>query len=44
VKFVKNTPEGVVTAVVPDHREIPVGTLKSILRQARLSADQFEGL
>lgn len=44
VKFVKDTPEGVVTAVVPDHREIPVGTLKSILRQARLSADQFESL
>mgnify|MGYP003384894936 FL=1 len=32
------------TAIVPNHREVAVGTLKSILRQAMLSQDEFENL
>lgn len=41
VKFVKITNEGIRTAVVPRHREVAVGTLRSILRQAGLSENEF---
>ena len=44
VKFAKTTPEGIWTAIVPRHREIAVGTLRSILRQAGLSPEEFEAL
>ena len=44
VKFAKQTDEGLRTAIVPRHREITVGTLRSILRQAGLSTDEFEAL
>jgi predicted RNA binding protein YcfA (HicA-like mRNA interferase family) len=44
VKFVKYAVEGVYTAIVPNHREIPVGTLRSILRQAGISPEEFENL
>ena len=44
VKFVKETDDGVLTAIVPRHREVAIGTLRSILRQARLTPRQFEGL
>ena len=44
VKFVRRTEEGVRTATVPRHREVVVGTLRSILRQAGLDWDQFETL
>jgi predicted RNA binding protein YcfA (HicA-like mRNA interferase family) len=44
VKFVRPTDEGVRTAIVPRHREITVGTLRSILRQAGISPDEFERL
>jgi len=43
-KFVKLTREGVITAVVPEHREIAIGTLRSILRQAMITTDEFEKL
>ena len=43
-KFVKRHPEGIITAVVPKHREIAVGTLRSILRQAMLTPEEFENL
>ncbi|HEY8184615.1 MAG TPA: type II toxin-antitoxin system HicA family toxin [Pyrinomonadaceae bacterium] len=43
-KFVKFTPDGVITAIVPEHREIAVGTLRSILRQAMLTPEEFERL
>lgn len=43
-KFVKFTREGVITAVVPEHREIVVGTLRSILRQAGLTPEEFIAL
>jgi len=43
-KFVKVDPEGIITAVVPQHREIAVGTLRSIIRQAMLTPEEFEKL
>lgn len=44
VKFAKETDEGLRTAIVPQHREIATGTLRSILRQAGLNQDEFERL
>ncbi|MBD1921379.1 type II toxin-antitoxin system HicA family toxin [Microcoleus sp. FACHB-831] len=44
VKFAKYTDEGTRTAIVPRYREVTVGTLGSILRQAGISADEFEAL
>jgi predicted RNA binding protein YcfA (HicA-like mRNA interferase family) len=37
----KQTPEGVVGCVVPLHRELAVGTLRGILKQAGLTPDEF---
>ena len=44
VKFAKETTDGLRTAIVPRHREVAVGTLRSILRQAGLGPDEFEAL
>ena len=44
VKFAKRTEDGIRTAVVPRHREVLVGTLRSILRQAGLMVADFEKL
>lgn len=44
VKFVQSGPDGIRTAIVPRHREIATGTLRSILRQAALSTEEFERL
>jgi predicted RNA binding protein YcfA (HicA-like mRNA interferase family) len=44
VKFAKTTSEGILTATVPKHREVAPGTLRSILRQARLSQAEFDRL
>jgi predicted RNA binding protein YcfA (HicA-like mRNA interferase family) len=44
VKFIKSTDEGIRTATVPRHREVAAGTLRSILRQAGITADKFEQL
>jgi predicted RNA binding protein YcfA (HicA-like mRNA interferase family) len=44
VKFAKTTDEGTRTATVPKHREIASDTLRSILRQAGLSEDEFNNL
>lgn len=44
VKFAKNEAQGIRTAIVPHHREVAVGTLRSILRQAGLTLEQFEAL
>ena len=44
VKFVKVTAEETRTAVVPRHREVAIGTLRSILRQAGLSSGEFDRL
>ena len=44
VKFARETEEGTRTAAVPRHSEVAVGTLRSILRQAGLSVEEFESL
>jgi predicted RNA binding protein YcfA (HicA-like mRNA interferase family) len=44
VKFARTTGDGLRTTIVPDHREITVGTLRSILRQAGLTWDEFDAL
>ena len=44
VKFAKQTEQVLRTAVVPRRREVAAGTLRSILRQAGLNWDEFEGL
>ncbi len=44
VKFARTTSEGTRTAIVPDHRELAVGTLRSILRQAGLTPEEFDAL
>jgi len=37
----KSAPEGSVGCVVPLHDEVAIGTLHSILKQAKISADEF---
>ncbi len=44
VKFARQTDQGTRTTIVPQHREIAVGMLRSILRQAGISADDFDAL
>ncbi len=44
VKFARLETTGMRTTIVPQHREISKGTLRSILRQAGLSVDDFEAL
>lgn len=38
----RRTPEGTVTVPVPDHRELRIGTLQSIIRQSGLPRAHFE--
>lgn len=38
----KQTASGTVTVPVPDHREIKIGTLLSIMRQSGLPRGDFE--
>ena len=44
VKFAKTTSTGARVVIVPRHREVQTGTLRSILRQAGLSRNEFESL
>ncbi|MEH2425751.1 MAG: type II toxin-antitoxin system HicA family toxin [Nostoc sp.] len=44
VKFAKFTNQGIRTVIVPHYREITIGTLGSILRQAGISVEEFEVL
>lgn len=44
VKFIRRTEAGVFTAIVPNHREVTVGTLRSALHQAGLTVEEFETL
>ncbi len=37
----KQTAEGEIGCVVPLHKELAVGTLRGILRQAKLSVEEF---
>ena len=38
----KVTMEGTIGCVVPFHKEVALGTLRSILRQASLTSEEFE--
>jgi len=40
VKFVRRLGEVVDTAIVPKKPEVPVGTLRSILRQAHIDSEE----
>ena len=42
VKFAKSTTDRMLTATVPNHREVAPVTLRSILRQAHLTFEEFE--
>jgi predicted RNA binding protein YcfA (HicA-like mRNA interferase family) len=44
IKFIKRTAAGVFTAIVPNHRKVTVGTLRSALHQAGLTVEEFEAL
>ncbi|MBA3615181.1 MAG: type II toxin-antitoxin system HicA family toxin [Actinomycetota bacterium] len=44
VKFARRTESGTRTAIVPRHREVAVGTLRSILRQAGVDPEEFRRL
>ena len=44
VKFVRESQDEVRTVMVPKHREVKVGTLRSILRHAALTTDEFDKL
>jgi predicted RNA binding protein YcfA (HicA-like mRNA interferase family) len=37
----KDTPEGALGCAVPLHKELALGTLHGILRQARVAPDEF---
>jgi len=37
----RHTPEGEIGCVVPLHRELAVGTLRGILKQARVTPDEL---
>jgi len=41
VVMVRETPRGKTGCVVPMHRELKIGTLRGILRQAKLDVDEF---
>ncbi|MFH0963128.1 MAG: type II toxin-antitoxin system HicA family toxin [Planctomycetota bacterium] len=41
VVMVRDTPQGKVGCAVPLHRELTLGTLRGILRQAKLGLDEF---
>jgi predicted RNA binding protein YcfA (HicA-like mRNA interferase family) len=44
VKFTRRALHGLQIVIVPRHREVAPGTLRSILRQAGLTWDEFERL
>ena len=41
IKMKKKAPDKTLVVIVPDHPEIPSGTLKSIIRQAGMTDDEF---
>jgi predicted RNA binding protein YcfA (HicA-like mRNA interferase family) len=44
VKFVKRLPAEVIAAIVPRKQSVAVGTLHSILHQARITPGEWEAL
>jgi len=41
VRLSKETPQGKIGTVVPMHKELKIGTLKSILRLANITEEEF---
>ncbi len=41
VRLSKITPEGKVGTVVPMHKELKIGTLKGVLKLAKVDEDEF---
>lgn len=41
VRLSKETPEGKVGTVVPMHQELKIGTLKGVLKLAKVDEDEF---
>ena len=41
VRLSKETPEGKVGTVVPMHNELKIGTLKSVLKLAKIDEEEF---
>ena len=41
VMLKKESPDGAIGCVVPLHDELAIGTLRGILRQARVTVDEF---
>ena len=41
VRLSKKTPEGKVGTVVPMHKELKIGTLKGVLKLAKVTEDEF---
>ena len=37
----KETPKGLIGTVVPNHKELKIGTLKSILRLGKIKEEEF---
>ena len=44
VKFVREREGEIRTVMVPNHREVRIGTLRTILRHAGLTPDEFDRL
>jgi predicted RNA binding protein YcfA (HicA-like mRNA interferase family) len=44
VKFLRRQGGEVDTTIVPQSREVPLGTLRSILRQAHLDPDEWDAI
>jgi len=44
VKFSKVSPDGTRIAIVPKHTEVKVGTIRSILRQAGITPEEWDKL
>jgi predicted RNA binding protein YcfA (HicA-like mRNA interferase family) len=38
----KETPQGKIGTVIPQHKELKIGTLKAILEQAKISEEEFK--
>ena len=41
IKMKKRTPDSTFVTIIPDHDEIPVGTLRSIIRQSGMTPEEF---
>ncbi|MCL8265199.1 type II toxin-antitoxin system HicA family toxin [Leptospira weilii] len=44
VKFIKIIEFKTLTAIVSEHKEIAIGTLRSILRQTKIGLGEFENV